>query len=1287
MIRSVYTMRMLVADNSEINRSILSEIFGREYEFIGTQSSEEFIKLLMHYKEDISVILVNESIAQKISAEKAEMLEKLNVFRNTPVILILNREHSNMKNRIFIPYSDVIHSPVNPNTVKKRVGNLAELFSHKNELEYKVEQQMKKIVEQNEALKLKEEKINAINNDMLSALSTVIEYRDVESGKHIRRIQKFTEAVLRVLATKYPKYNIDEEKIALITSASSMHDIGKIAIPDAILLKPARLTPDEFQLMKMHTTKGCEILEQIDAVEKNDYYRYCYDICRYHHEKWDGLGYPEGLAGDEIPIWAQIVSLADCYDALTSNRPYKEAYSHEKAVEMIRDGACGAFSDEILDCFSMVLPKFKELSLKYADKNVTEDNTASKFVRENKKISDDDIYIKMDRDDLVSMIEHQKELLNHTHQRDVEVFYAGSDYVFEFDLIHDTVHERKGSIKDICGYIPKNYEESIKLLSEVCHEDHRSEFIRKFRLKNMDKKCIVIECPMKLNSGNYSNVRFAAIPIFEDDGKIKRVFISIIELYETFFNNVSSISKDHDIVTGLWNLSGIKREIDDYLENTGKNGYHLMILVDGDDFKKINSRTSYKFGSEILAGMAKELKSRIPESAFIGRVEDDNFLIFIKDCPDRDECLLLVEDIYRAYHQEFVYNSEVMVETTASVGAALYPFDGDNFDSLFKNVSKAVEVVKLNGKNMYVFYNSNMRDSWEIDNTKNTELLKQESGLQSMDFEKYVIPVINSVSGHIMSYDFIEASGDTEDDLSYIYDLYDESVAMFSMNSVRRLIAEIYMMQQDNISMPKISLITAFSGDDCEKVIGVLQDILRQYPVKCEDICLMLSQDTIDRVSVNKLSAFSAVIKSMGFGLGIYNFGSEHFNIKCFAENFFDNIVFSGNFIKDISAGVYPLELIVYFISYFEKMGISAELPSNVSDELIEMIKQKTSVPFGIHKGNVIPFDEFKKQMEISESVTEYPVLSHENTSLVLSEKIYDEVLEHTRSFIVEWTPRFDKIKISGSFRKLYGYEPDSEDFIKELDQNRFLHSDDIRKFLEKINSARSDNSYTESFIRVYNKNTDSYLWNKVKFVAIRDIANVPVKIIAVFVDVSDESETFLDDSRKDRTDFITNLYNKKVTENKIKSCLYDEGAFTSNSLIIAEIAGYDRLEEELGTFFANAVLKETAENISELFRDSDIIGKSSGNRFMIFVKGMGYCDKLKEKAEQVCAVIKNRYQSENGDIRIYGKAGVSVFPRDGGTYEELYSNALKALDISVHGQNDVSFVFDIESNKKLLHD
>ena len=360
---------MLVGDNLEMNKIILSEIFGKEYEIIYTNSSEEFLHLLIHCKDEADVILVNQYIAKSLSSEKIELLEKLNVFKNTPVILILDQGHSNKKNTLALPFSDVVHSPVNPYTVKQRVQNLTELFRIKETLENQVQQQMQKILEQNEALKNKEKKINSINNDMLDVLSMVIEYRDVESGKHIRRIQKFTEELLRILSVKYPKYNIDEEKMAPITSASSMHDIGKIAIPDSILLKPGRLTPEEFQIMKQHTSKSCEILEQIDSVEKNDYYKYCHDICHYHHEKWDGLGYPEGLAGDDIPIWAQVVAIADCYDALTSKRSYKDAFSHEKAVEMIRDGACGAFSDEILDCFSMVLPKFKTLALKYADKD------------------------------------------------------------------------------------------------------------------------------------------------------------------------------------------------------------------------------------------------------------------------------------------------------------------------------------------------------------------------------------------------------------------------------------------------------------------------------------------------------------------------------------------------------------------------------------------------------------------------------------------------------------------------------------------------------------------------------------------------------------------------------------------------------------------------------------------------------------------------------------------------------------------------------------------------------
>ena len=1278
---------MLVGDNLEMNKIILSEIFGKEYEIIYTSNIEEFLHLLIHYRDEADVILVNQYIAKSLSSEKIELLEKLNVFKNTPVILILDQGHSNKKNTLALPFSDVVHSPVNPYTVKQRVQNLTELFSIKETLENQVQQQMKKIFEQNEALKNKEKKINSINNDMLDVLSMVIEYRDVESGKHIRRIQKFTEELLRTLAVKYPKYNIDEEKIALITSASSMHDIGKIAIPDSILLKPGRLTPEEFQVMKQHTSKGCEILEQIDSVEKNDYYKYCHDICHYHHEKWDGLGYPEGLAGDDIPIWAQVVAIADCYDALTSKRSYKDAFSHERAVEMIRDGACGAFSDEILDCFSMVLPKFKALALKYADKDTDEkENPLQKYI--NDRNDKDDIYAKMSRNDLIEKIEHQKDLIKETHQQDTDVFYAGTDYVFEFDLSHDTMHERKGHIKDICGYIPKNYEEAVNMLSENCVEDYKNEFLRKFRLKNIDTKTVIFECLIRFSSDEISNVRFAAVPIADNNNKISKIFFSIIELHDTVFNNIYRTSKNYDTITGLFNLNGIKKEINDYLENTGRNGYHLMILVDGDDFRKINQSTSYKFGNEVLAVLASELKKQIPENALIARVEDDNFLIFIKDCPDREDCLLVVEDLFRAYRHEFKYNDKVTVNTTSSVGAVIYPYDGNNFDTLFENASKTVELVKLNGKNMYMFYNPSMQDEWEIDKNNSCDLANRENDLISMNFDKYLMPVINSNNGHIISYDFIEILWDTNDDFSYIYNLSGENMSALSIGSIDRLISEIYNIQQENIVMPKLSLITSFESDDSNNITDALHKILNKYPLKYNNICLMLSQSMIDGMSLNSLSNFSAELKNMGFEIGVYNFGSENFNIKCFADGFFDKIVFSLNFLRDISQGIYPADLAAYFISYFAKTGIIAEMPSGISDELIRMIKQKTSIVFGIHKQQLISLEDFKNQMKTSTIAAEYPVLSHENTSLILNEKMYDEILEQTKSFIMEWTPKSDKIKISGSFKKLYGYEPDFEDFIKNLNESQFIHNDDIGKFLEKINSARSESNYSETFIRVYNKNSTSYSWNRVKFVAIRNSANIPIKVIAVFADVSDESDSFLDEKRKDRTDFITNLYNKRVTENKIKNCLHDENSFSSNSLILAEIIGYDELENSLGTVFANAVLKETAENIKELFRDTDIIGKSSGNKFIIFVKGMGYCSKLTEKAEQVCAIIKNKYHSENGVINIFGKAGISVFPHDGATYDELYANAFKALDLSKNSKNkDISFPFDSENNKKLLHD
>ncbi|MBR2434858.1 MAG: PAS domain-containing protein, partial [Lentisphaeria bacterium] len=213
------------------------------------------------------------------------------------------------------------------------------------------------------------------NDVMVDALSSLIEYRSVESGQHILRIRHFTRILMEEIAKSCPEYRLDAKTVDIVASASALHDIGKIAIPDSILNKPGRLTEEERELMKTHALTGSKIMEELDGMGNEEYLRYAHNICHYHHERWDGNGYPEGLKGDSIPICAQVVGLADAYDALTNKRVYKEAFSHEKAVNMILQGDCGVFSPKLLECFKIVGGDMYELAKKYADGHSPKNDT------------------------------------------------------------------------------------------------------------------------------------------------------------------------------------------------------------------------------------------------------------------------------------------------------------------------------------------------------------------------------------------------------------------------------------------------------------------------------------------------------------------------------------------------------------------------------------------------------------------------------------------------------------------------------------------------------------------------------------------------------------------------------------------------------------------------------------------------------------------------------------------------------------------------------------------------
>lgn len=218
-------------------------------------------------------------------------------------------------------------------------------------------------VDIDEAIKNREQKtLRDLNGELIDALSNMVEFRDMESGEHIKRIKTFTRILLNQVNLVSETLFFTKEQINVISTAAAMHDIGKIAISDVILTKPGKLTDEEYEQMKLHTLKGCEILKTMPKIQNEEYYNYCYEICRHHHERYDGKGYPDGLKGDDIPIESQVVALADVYDALTSERCYKKAYSPQKAYEMITNGECGTFSPLMLECLRLGRKEMEDFS-------------------------------------------------------------------------------------------------------------------------------------------------------------------------------------------------------------------------------------------------------------------------------------------------------------------------------------------------------------------------------------------------------------------------------------------------------------------------------------------------------------------------------------------------------------------------------------------------------------------------------------------------------------------------------------------------------------------------------------------------------------------------------------------------------------------------------------------------------------------------------------------------------------------------------------------------------------
>ena len=354
--------KILVVDDVEINRVLLTEILQDEFQILEAEDGGQALEILEKQNDQISVVLLDLIMPNMDGFAVLEGMKSRGWMGKIPVLVISGESSAKIEGRCFeYGVSDFIRKPFDNSLVRKRVMNTVNLYLYKNHLEDTVAKQTETLKKQNERLKRQAERLKASNERIIDILGTVVECRNLESGEHIMRVKEFTRILALKMMENYPEYGLTPEKVEIITSASSLHDVGKIAIPDGILLKPGRLTAEEFEIMKTHTTKGSELLTNIKGIWDEVYAQVCYEICRHHHEKYDGRGYPDGLKGDEIPVAAQIVSIADVYDALVSSRVYKGAFTVDVAFQMINDGECGVFSPKLLDSFARVREEFESL--------------------------------------------------------------------------------------------------------------------------------------------------------------------------------------------------------------------------------------------------------------------------------------------------------------------------------------------------------------------------------------------------------------------------------------------------------------------------------------------------------------------------------------------------------------------------------------------------------------------------------------------------------------------------------------------------------------------------------------------------------------------------------------------------------------------------------------------------------------------------------------------------------------------------------------------------------------
>lgn len=370
--------KILIVDDMKFNRQVLKGFLDEEYEILEAENGREAMDIIEEKRGEIAAVLLDIVMPEMDGVTVLKLLNEKQYIGDFPILVVTSEQDVNLVGQCFdYGISDFIRKPVNTDFVKQRVDKLVDLYMEKNDFKDKIARQTATLQNQYKLLQQQASQLRNSNEKIIDILGTVVEYRNSEKQTHILRVKEFTRIMGTYMMRLYPEYGLTEDTVKIIAHVSALHDVGKVMIKDAILLKPGKLTAEEFEYVKSHSLRGYEIINSIAEGWDEEYAQYAREITRSHHEKYDGAGYPDGLKEDEIPISAQLVSIADCLEALLSESVYKGAIPFEEAFAMILQGECGVFSYKLLECFRQAKEELKTCAESF--KEDAEETIAKKY--------------------------------------------------------------------------------------------------------------------------------------------------------------------------------------------------------------------------------------------------------------------------------------------------------------------------------------------------------------------------------------------------------------------------------------------------------------------------------------------------------------------------------------------------------------------------------------------------------------------------------------------------------------------------------------------------------------------------------------------------------------------------------------------------------------------------------------------------------------------------------------------------------------------------------------------